>query len=167
MWAMICVSFWCSRVFPDKESMMAGALELAGEMAARSPVAVQGTKMNLIYSRDHSVAEGLQYMVGLSDIHCTVCVSLHVYTVRALWCNCYWFISSSWFSFSFFLSLSLPPLRPHGIWACCRHRMSWSPLRQPWKRRVPKKWLSQSSKAPRGLWERCTVCMPIRTLEGV
>ncbi|XP_042560037.1 delta(3,5)-Delta(2,4)-dienoyl-CoA isomerase, mitochondrial isoform X1 [Clupea harengus] len=51
-----------SRVFPDKESMMAGALELAGEMAARSPVAVQGTKMNLIYSRDHSVAEGLQYM---------------------------------------------------------------------------------------------------------
>lgn len=76
-------------------------------------------------------------------------VCLHVYTVRALWCNCYWFISSSWFSFSFFLSLSLPPLRPHGIWACCRHRMSWSPLRQPWKRRVPKKWLSQSSKAPK------------------
>uniref|UniRef100_A0A8C7HG57 Enoyl CoA hydratase 1, peroxisomal n=1 Tax=Oncorhynchus kisutch TaxID=8019 RepID=A0A8C7HG57_ONCKI len=27
-----------------------------------SPVAVQGTKVNLIYSRDHSVAEGLNYM---------------------------------------------------------------------------------------------------------
>ncbi|XP_076137973.1 delta(3,5)-Delta(2,4)-dienoyl-CoA isomerase, mitochondrial isoform X1 [Alosa pseudoharengus] len=51
-----------SRVFPDKEAMMDGALELAGEIAARSPVAVQGTKMNLIYSRDHSVAEGLDYM---------------------------------------------------------------------------------------------------------
>ncbi|XP_067102935.1 delta(3,5)-Delta(2,4)-dienoyl-CoA isomerase, mitochondrial [Osmerus mordax] len=51
-----------SRVFDDKEAMMAAALELAGEIAGRSPVAVQGTKVNLIYSRDHSVAEGLDYM---------------------------------------------------------------------------------------------------------
>lgn len=42
---------------------MAGALKLAGDMAGRSPVGVQGTKVNLIYSRDHSVAEGLDYMV--------------------------------------------------------------------------------------------------------
>lgn len=53
-----------SRVFADKESMMAGALEMAGEIASRSPVAVQGTKVNLIYSRDHSVAEGLDYMAS-------------------------------------------------------------------------------------------------------
>uniref|UniRef100_A0A6Q2XY42 Delta(3,5)-Delta(2,4)-dienoyl-CoA isomerase, mitochondrial n=1 Tax=Esox lucius TaxID=8010 RepID=A0A6Q2XY42_ESOLU len=51
-----------SHVFPDKEAMMAGALEMAREIAGRSPVAVQGTKVNLIYSRDHSVAEGLDYM---------------------------------------------------------------------------------------------------------
>nr|XP_046245966.1 delta(3,5)-Delta(2,4)-dienoyl-CoA isomerase, mitochondrial isoform X3 [Scatophagus argus] len=51
-----------SRVFADKEAMLAGALEMAVEIAARSPVAVQGTKINLIYSRDHSVAEGLDYM---------------------------------------------------------------------------------------------------------
>ncbi|XP_071351837.1 delta(3,5)-Delta(2,4)-dienoyl-CoA isomerase, mitochondrial isoform X2 [Trachinotus anak] len=51
-----------SRVFADKEAMMAGALEVAGEIAGRSPVAVQGTKINLIYARDHSVAEGLDYM---------------------------------------------------------------------------------------------------------
>lgn len=51
-----------SRVFADKEAMMAGALEMAGEIAGRSPVAVQGTKVNLIYSRDHGVAEGLDYM---------------------------------------------------------------------------------------------------------
>ncbi|XP_056139270.1 delta(3,5)-Delta(2,4)-dienoyl-CoA isomerase, mitochondrial [Lampris incognitus] len=51
-----------SRVFEDKEAMMAGALEMAGEISARSPVAVQGTKVNLIYSRDHSVADGLDYM---------------------------------------------------------------------------------------------------------
>uniref|UniRef100_A0A665U693 Delta(3,5)-Delta(2,4)-dienoyl-CoA isomerase, mitochondrial n=1 Tax=Echeneis naucrates TaxID=173247 RepID=A0A665U693_ECHNA len=51
-----------SRVFADKEAMMANALEMAGEIAARSPVAVQGTKINLLYARDHSVAEGLDYM---------------------------------------------------------------------------------------------------------
>lgn len=53
-------------MFADKEAMMAGALEMAGEIAGRSPVAVQGTKINLIYSRDHSVAEGLNYMVRTS-----------------------------------------------------------------------------------------------------
>ncbi|KAM9317906.1 delta(3,5)-Delta(2,4)-dienoyl-CoA isomerase, mitochondrial isoform 2-T2 [Pholidichthys leucotaenia] len=51
-----------SRVFADKEAMMAAALEMAGEMAARSPVAVQGTKINLVYARDHSVADGLKYV---------------------------------------------------------------------------------------------------------
>lgn len=51
-----------SRVFVDKETMMAAALEMAGGIAARSPLAVQGTKVNLIYSRDHSVQEGLNYM---------------------------------------------------------------------------------------------------------
>ncbi|XP_044209510.1 delta(3,5)-Delta(2,4)-dienoyl-CoA isomerase, mitochondrial isoform X1 [Thunnus albacares] len=51
-----------SRVFADKEALMAGALEMAEEIAGRSPVAVQGTKINLIYSRDHSVTEGLDYM---------------------------------------------------------------------------------------------------------
>ncbi|PWA25552.1 hypothetical protein CCH79_00019649 [Gambusia affinis] len=53
-----------SRVFPDQDAMMAGALQMAAEMAARSPVAVQGTKINLIYSRDHGVAEGLDYMAA-------------------------------------------------------------------------------------------------------
>lgn len=55
--------FVSSRVFADKEAMMAAAVEMAEEIAGRSPVAVQGTKINLIYARDHSVAEGLDYMV--------------------------------------------------------------------------------------------------------
>ena len=42
---------------------MTGALELAKDIASKSPVAVQGTKVNLIYSRDHSVDESMQYMV--------------------------------------------------------------------------------------------------------
>ncbi|XP_054992734.1 delta(3,5)-Delta(2,4)-dienoyl-CoA isomerase, mitochondrial-like, partial [Sorex araneus] len=51
-----------SRVFPDRETMLDAAFALAAEIASKSPVAVQGTKVNLIYSRDHSVSEGLNYM---------------------------------------------------------------------------------------------------------
>ncbi|XP_074877574.1 delta(3,5)-Delta(2,4)-dienoyl-CoA isomerase, mitochondrial [Buteo buteo] len=51
-----------SRVFADKETLLQGALEMASTIAARSPVAVQGTKVNLVYSRDHPVSEGLRYV---------------------------------------------------------------------------------------------------------
>lgn len=51
-----------SRVLPDKEALMAAALEVAGMIAARSPVAVQGTKHQLVYARDHSVKEALDYI---------------------------------------------------------------------------------------------------------
>ncbi|XP_066099294.1 delta(3,5)-Delta(2,4)-dienoyl-CoA isomerase, mitochondrial [Saccopteryx bilineata] len=53
-----------SRVFPDKEVMLDAAFALAAEISSKSPVAVQGTKVNLLYSRDHSVAEGLNYMTA-------------------------------------------------------------------------------------------------------
>ncbi|CAI9553079.1 unnamed protein product [Staurois parvus] len=53
-----------SRVFPDKSSLLLASLDLATEIASRSPVAVQGTKINLIYSRDHSVQESLDYMAN-------------------------------------------------------------------------------------------------------
>ena len=51
-----------SRVLPDRESLLAAALDVAGMIAARSPVAVQGTKHQLIYARDHSVKEALEYI---------------------------------------------------------------------------------------------------------
>ena len=35
--------------------MMSSCLEMADAMAKMSPVAVQGTKVNLNYARDHSV----------------------------------------------------------------------------------------------------------------
>lgn len=40
--------------------MIDAALQMAATIGTKSPVAVQGTKVHLIYSRDHSVAEGLQ-----------------------------------------------------------------------------------------------------------
>ncbi|XP_009992061.1 PREDICTED: delta(3,5)-Delta(2,4)-dienoyl-CoA isomerase, mitochondrial, partial [Chaetura pelagica] len=42
--------------------LLQGALEVASAIAARSPVAVQGSKVNLVYARDHPVPEGLRYM---------------------------------------------------------------------------------------------------------
>ncbi|XP_025028963.1 delta(3,5)-Delta(2,4)-dienoyl-CoA isomerase, mitochondrial [Python bivittatus] len=53
-----------SRVFRDRETMLQSAFDLATEIASKSPVAVQGTKINLLYSRDHSVPEGLKYMAA-------------------------------------------------------------------------------------------------------
>ena len=46
--------------------MLDAAFTLAAEISSKSPVAVQSTKINLIYSRDHSVTESLNYMVRLS-----------------------------------------------------------------------------------------------------
>ena len=44
--------------------MMAAAIDLAVEIASKSPIAVQSIKLNLNYSRDHSVDEGLQFIVN-------------------------------------------------------------------------------------------------------
>lgn len=51
-----------SKVFDDKESMMSAVIALAESIAVMSPVAVQGTKINLNYARDHSVEEGLDFV---------------------------------------------------------------------------------------------------------
>jgi delta(3,5)-delta(2,4)-dienoyl-CoA isomerase len=51
-----------SDVFETKEKAMGKAMEIAKVIAAKSPVAVQGTKTLLDYSRDHSVREGLLYL---------------------------------------------------------------------------------------------------------
>lgn len=53
-----------SRVFPDKGQMMTAALDVAKQIASKSPVAVQGSKVHLVYSRDHGVEEGLNYMAA-------------------------------------------------------------------------------------------------------
>ena len=55
-------SGFVSRIFKDHESLIAGVLEIAKEIAARSPLAVVGSKEMLNYTRDHSVADGLNYI---------------------------------------------------------------------------------------------------------
>jgi delta(3,5)-delta(2,4)-dienoyl-CoA isomerase len=52
-----------SKILPNEEILIKEGLELAKLIASKSPIAVQGSKVNLVYSRDHSVEEGLKFMV--------------------------------------------------------------------------------------------------------
>lgn len=49
-------------VFPDADGVLKGAREMAAEIAANSPIAVQGTKHVLKACEDRSVEEGLDYV---------------------------------------------------------------------------------------------------------
>jgi len=49
-------------VYPDHTSMLEGARALASEIAANSPLTVQGTKQVLQYSEEHTVQEGLDFV---------------------------------------------------------------------------------------------------------
>jgi len=51
-----------NRVFADQPSLLEGVLEIARTIAAKSPIAVRGTKEMLRYMRDHRVDDGLQYI---------------------------------------------------------------------------------------------------------
>jgi enoyl-CoA hydratase len=51
-------------VYPDHETMLAGVMEIAAEIASKSPMAIWGTKQTMHYTRDHSVADGLEYVAN-------------------------------------------------------------------------------------------------------
>jgi enoyl-CoA hydratase len=49
-------------VFPTQDAMLAHVMELAAEIATKAPVAVAGSKRMINYARDHSIADGLDYI---------------------------------------------------------------------------------------------------------
>ncbi|RLA49336.1 MAG: crotonase/enoyl-CoA hydratase family protein [Gammaproteobacteria bacterium] len=51
-----------NQVFEDRETMMREVTRIARDIAKKSPIAIRGSKEMLLYSRDHSVAEGLNYI---------------------------------------------------------------------------------------------------------
>ena len=51
-----------NNVYADHQSMMAGVMSIAGEIATRSPLAVLGCKEMINYARDHSISDSLDYM---------------------------------------------------------------------------------------------------------
>lgn len=60
--------FVTSRIFQDREKLIEGALDLAMYIAKMSPVAVAGTKHNLLYARDHPVEDSLKHVVSSLNV---------------------------------------------------------------------------------------------------
>jgi enoyl-CoA hydratase len=53
-----------NRVYPDRASMLAGVMEIARDIASKAPLAVHGCKRMITYARDHSTADGLDYIAA-------------------------------------------------------------------------------------------------------
>lgn len=51
-----------NETFATQEAMLAYVMELAHEIAEKAPVAVAGSKRMINYARDHSIADGLDYI---------------------------------------------------------------------------------------------------------
>ena len=51
-----------NRVYDDQAALMDGVFAIAREIAAKSPIAVAGTKEMLSYMRDHRIDDGLDYI---------------------------------------------------------------------------------------------------------
>ncbi|OLL22049.1 Delta(3,5)-Delta(2,4)-dienoyl-CoA isomerase, mitochondrial [Neolecta irregularis DAH-3] len=58
-----------SRVAKTKNEAMDMAITLAVAISSKSPIAVQGTKHLMNYSRDHSISEGLEYAAIWNSVH--------------------------------------------------------------------------------------------------
>lgn len=54
-----------SEVFDTHEQMLAAAMACAGEIAAKPPVAIAGSKAALNFARDHGVRDSLEHMAVL------------------------------------------------------------------------------------------------------
>ena len=53
-----------NRTYPDKTAMMESVLALANMIAEKSPLCIRGTKEMLLYKRDNTVDNALNYMVA-------------------------------------------------------------------------------------------------------
>ncbi len=51
-----------NEVFADHESLVTGVLDVAREIATKSPLVTWGNKESLLYARDHSVADSLDFI---------------------------------------------------------------------------------------------------------
>jgi enoyl-CoA hydratase len=51
-----------NRCYPTVEALRAGVLDIARVIATKPPLAVRGAKEMITYTRDHSIADGLNYV---------------------------------------------------------------------------------------------------------
>jgi enoyl-CoA hydratase len=51
-----------NRVYSDQQAMLEGVFDIANEIATKAPLAVYGCKRMINYARDHTTADGLDYI---------------------------------------------------------------------------------------------------------
>ena len=51
-------------IYPDHDTLLDAVMNVAGEIASKSPMAVWGTKQTMHYTRDHTVADGLEFIAN-------------------------------------------------------------------------------------------------------
>lgn len=51
-----------NQIFSTHEELVEGVLDIAGEIATKSPLAIWGTKESINFTRDHSVADSLNFI---------------------------------------------------------------------------------------------------------
>jgi enoyl-CoA hydratase len=51
-----------NRCFPSREQLLEGVMEMARTVASKSPLALRGCKEMFAYTRDHSIADALNYI---------------------------------------------------------------------------------------------------------
>jgi enoyl-CoA hydratase len=51
-----------NRVYADKDALLEGVMDIARDIAGKSPIAVTGTKEMISYMRDHRIDDGLEYV---------------------------------------------------------------------------------------------------------
>ena len=51
-----------NRVFDTPDALLTGVMLIAADIAAKSPLAIRGTKEMIVYARDHSVPDSLNYI---------------------------------------------------------------------------------------------------------
>ena len=51
-----------NEVYPDQETMLTAVMAIAAEIANKAPTAIYGCKRMINYARDHSTADGLDYI---------------------------------------------------------------------------------------------------------
>lgn len=51
-------------LYPSHDELVNGVMDIAAQIASKSPMAIWGTKQTMHYTRDHSVADGLEYIAN-------------------------------------------------------------------------------------------------------
>ena len=57
-----CEVGFVNRVFADRDTLLAEVQGIARTIASKSPISIRGTKEMILYTRDHSVRDGLNYI---------------------------------------------------------------------------------------------------------